>query len=192
MSAWQSDAGFVNAVDHTLGKEGVFADDKADAGGKTIFGIAQTFHPKAFQKVYDLWALGLHAAAVDDAKQFYYDEFWCETNIIDLADKWIAAELFDTAVNMGPSTAIKLAQKTVNLFRDVHGMQLIKQDGVLGPITRVEINTITNKYSEQFMAWFNYFQGDYYMNKSYGGDTERRNTFLIGWARRLLPPPRPA
>lgn len=111
--------------------EGGYASNPADAGGETYRGISRK-HWAAWSG----WPLvdahksqsgnslkALNGALDGDSevqklvKSFYYDQFWAAVRGPEL-DHRVACELFDTAVNMGVSTAITMLQDVLNLFNN--------------------------------------------------------------------------
>jgi DnaJ-class molecular chaperone len=46
---------FDKAFEHLIINEGVYSNDPMDKGGKTIYGIASSYHPEDFNLVYNLY-----------------------------------------------------------------------------------------------------------------------------------------
>lgn len=90
---------FDKAFEFVIGVEGTISSDPDDPGGLTKYGISQRAYPQK-----DISNLSL-----DDAKAIYKSDYWdmcrCD-NCLPPMDIII----FDTAVNMGCSTALKLLQ----------------------------------------------------------------------------------
>ena len=107
-----------------------------DQGGPTNFGI--TIPVLADYCKVDpstLSAENIKAITAPYAEALYDAEFWNRFRINLIADPNIATCIFDTAVNRGPGTAIKYAQKVCTLL----GHALVV-DGSLGPATAGVIN----------------------------------------------------
>jgi len=105
---------FDQAFDRLIGNEGGLADNPADPGGLTQWGISQRSYP----------TLDIRALSRDDAKAIYLRDFW-QRGAMDLYDPAIAFQAFDAAVNHGIETAIRLLQRAAGAADDGH----------VGPIT---------------------------------------------------------
>lgn len=165
---------FANAVKITLEKEGVFANDKADSGGKTKYGISQKFldsigYPK---KAWDI--------TKEEAIELYYVHFWkrCKG---DRLPPGFALFIFDYAVNSGVAAACKALQRAINYepFND------IVVDGIIGEITLKKLNAIIKKPSgyAAMIQTLSTLRGQLFINI-----IERRpdqGEFFRGWLRRL-------
>jgi Glycosyl hydrolase 108 len=87
------------AIQNVLGVEGGYVNDAADRGGETNLGISSRANPDV-----DVKSLTPQSAAA-----LYKERYWDAINADQLPPA-IREIAFDTAVNMGPSTAIRLAQ----------------------------------------------------------------------------------
>lgn len=90
--------GFPIAIAFTLCWEGGYVNDPADPGGETNHGISKKAHPD----------LDIKNLTVEEAKEIYRKEYWLGAG----CDRLPIAEsiaLFDTAVNIGVSRALKIA-----------------------------------------------------------------------------------
>ena len=165
---------FANAVKITLEKEGVFANDKADAGGETKYGISQRFldgikYPK---KARDI--------TKDEAIELYYIHFWRRCNG-DRLHPGIALFIFDYAVNSGVGTACKALQRVINY----EPSNDIAEDGVIGEKTLTKMNALVKKPSgyPAVIQALSTVRG-----KLFIGIIEKRpdqGVFFRGWLRRL-------
>jgi lysozyme family protein len=106
---------FDRAFDFTLKEEGYYSNDPMDPGGETKYGISKRAHPNV-----DIANLTLK-----DAKSIYYGEYWKPIEAVAEVHPALAMVLFDTAVNLGTGTAIRMLQKAVS----------VREDGMLGPVT---------------------------------------------------------
>ena len=118
---------FDRAVDFVLEYEGGLVDDPADAGGVTKFGISQRAYPD----------LNIRELTTPAARQIYYEDYWLKCKCPELPYP-LAMLVFDSAVNQGPSAAIKMLQQALGT----------EPDGVVGPITiaaghRAELRKVT-------------------------------------------------
>jgi lysozyme family protein len=132
------------AVKRTLGKEGGYSNRKSDRGGETIFGVSRKKNPK-----WEAWPLvekySPRKLAVKDkrilamAAQLADKRYGRPIGAHLMPDQDILNEVFDTAYNMGPRTAARIFQRSLNylsvtprgkkLFRD------LKVDGKPGTKT---------------------------------------------------------
>jgi len=105
---------FDQAIDIVLGHEGGFADNPADKGGVTRFGISSRAHPE----------IDVKSLTLDDAKRIYRAEYWDRIHGDDL-DPALALVTFDAAVNNGVVTALRWLQRALG----------VTADGKIGPET---------------------------------------------------------
>lgn len=105
--------------------EGGYSNHPDDKGGETYLGISRKNNPD-----WEGWKY-VDAAKVDKfndmntklknnpyvlqcAKELYKDRYWDVMQLDTINSQDIAHQLFDTAVNMGVSKAIKIAQHIVD------------------------------------------------------------------------------
>lgn len=99
-------------IDELIGREGGYVNDPNDAGGETNFGIT----------VGTARANGYTGAMKDlprsTAADIYKRIYWTRPGFdrVAMIDADIAAELFDTGVNMGPAVAATFLQRALNLL----------------------------------------------------------------------------
>lgn len=111
---------FDRALDIVLEHEGGYVNDPRDPGGETYRGISRRAHPEA-------WSDG--RPTDEQVRQIYLHDYWLEAHCEALQPA-IAVYLFDTAVNVGVSRAVKLLQRAAG----------VKEDGVIGPVTIGAVN----------------------------------------------------
>ena len=111
---------FDRAVAHVLDEEGGYVNNPNDPGGETNFGISSRAYPH----------LDIKNLTRANAAKIYYDDYWRQTGEKFVHTPALALFLFDTAVNMGKVTAVKLLQKGLGL----------QQDGMVGPATRAAVD----------------------------------------------------
>lgn len=132
---------YVDAINKVLEHEGGFVNDPSDSGGATNFGITQKVY-EAF-KGRTVSVLEIQKMPKSDAILIYKREYWDKVQGDNLKSYKVAFALFDQAVNRGPSSAIKAAQKVVG----------IPQDGKIGAATLGKINQTDEKvFLEKFLA----------------------------------------
>lgn len=119
-----SDGTFDAAVALVLQHEGGYANDAADPGGATKFGISKRAYP----------GVDIAALTREDAIAIYRRDWWDRYGYGGLNDE-IAVKVFDLAVNMGAATAHKLLQSALQSQGEP-----VAVDGVFGPETCAAAN----------------------------------------------------
>ena len=117
---------FDEAFERLIGHEGGYqspeqAAARNDSGGETNYGISKRSYPD----------LDIKALTLADAKAIYLRDYWDKAGCGSVP-KAIRFDLFDTAVNAGVTTAVKMLQKAV----------FAEPDGIIGPHTRMGIVTM--------------------------------------------------
>ncbi len=137
---------FNDAYADTMQAEGGYVNDKDDRGGETYKGISRKFHPEwVGWEIIDTYKSeypeDFEEHLEDDVmlqmavKGFYYNHYWLPLHCEQLPFQ-IAAELFDTGVNMGEQTAVRILQKSLNLLNKNQTIfDDLKVDGIIGPKT---------------------------------------------------------
>ena len=169
-------ANFQYAVKHTLMAEGgeKLTNHNWDPGGLTKYGISQRTYP-------DLDIKNLtEAQAVD----IYYRDFWVALRLNELKSKYVAAEIFDTAVNTGQARAVSIAQRAINFLQ---GDGYCTVDGKIGPATIGFLNNLSGKYELSLIMALNFCQGAFYAQLQYS-KPELYKAAVKGWMKRLIPP----
>ena len=157
-------ADFDSAVTKTLIHEGGsrVTDDPDDRGGLTRYGISQRSYPN----------LDIRNLTEDQAKGVYKRDYWDRVAGDKITEQQVAENIFDTAVNMGPRTASRLAQIALDLT---------PVDGIIGPNSLKAINAAS---PEAFMAEFTIAKiarYAYICNKN-----RSQKKYLLGWINRAL------
>lgn len=98
-------ASFDIAVEKTLAYEGGYVNDPKDPGGETNFGISKRSYPNVDVK-------NLTKA---QAKEIYRRDFWNAVQGDAVKNQAAANSVFDMAVNAGPGTAKKMANKAASI-----------------------------------------------------------------------------
>jgi len=142
-----------------------------DRGGQTYAGIARNSHPNWSGWKY-IDAKDLRNQALSSlVGEFYKVQFWQKTSGDKITRQAIAEALFDFGVNVGVSTAIKLAQQVVGTA----------QDGSIGPITLGKQNTIDEEY---FIVKYALAKVRCYAEIC--NRDRSQSKFLLGWINRTL------
>lgn len=167
--------------------------NSADRGGETFKGIARKIWPNwiGWREV-DRMKLqaGFPGNAERDpnlknlADQFYKTNFWDALKLDEIRAQSIANEMFDTAVNMGVSTAAKMLQDALN-FANRRGRLFanLAVDGVIGRASITAINGLNDKDTAFIFNVLNVLQGYRYFNIA--KVDESQEDFARGWFERV-------
>jgi lysozyme family protein len=146
---------FDKAFEQLIGHEGGYVNDKRDPGGETKFGISKRSYP----------AEDIAGMTLERAKELYLRDFWGPAGCGAVPDG-VRFDLFDTAVNSGVKTAIKLLQRAVGEV----------DDGILGARTLQAVNSMP---APRIVARFNG------VRLAMMADLPTWPAFGRGWARRI-------
>lgn len=119
-------AKFDEEFDKLIFVEGGYVNDKDDAGGETYLGISRKNNPKwiGWEVIDGEKKKGLknitarlkkNVALTNSAKLLYKQNYWDVLELDDIPSQSIAHEMFDTCVNCGVSTAIRIAQQVIGM-----------------------------------------------------------------------------
>jgi lysozyme family protein len=97
-------------IDEVIGREGGYSNHPADRGGATRWGVTE-----AVARAHG-YRGDMRGFPREDAAQIYRRLYWTKPGFDQVAARAprIAAELFDTGVNMGPGTATGFLKRTLN------------------------------------------------------------------------------
>ncbi len=172
-------------LDEVVGREGGYADHPADRGGPTCWGITERV---ARANGYEGPMRRLPAAT---ARAIYRRLYWERPGFDRVAARApaLAAELFDTGVNMGPAVAGGFLQRALNaLNRGASDWPDMAVDGRIGPATLAALERFLNRrgpLAETVLTRAcDALQGERYLRLA-----ERRpanEAFLYGWLANRL------
>jgi lysozyme family protein len=96
-------------IDGIIEREGGFVNHPADKGGPTCFGITE-----AVARAHG-YAGAIRQLPRGDAAAIYKRLYWLRPRFDEVAKRStsIAAEIFDTGVNMGPAVAVTFLQRAL-------------------------------------------------------------------------------
>ncbi|WP_343526958.1 glycosyl hydrolase 108 family protein [Sphingomonas sp.] len=175
---------FEESAAHTLGIEGGFSDHPSDRGGKTQWGITEAV---ARADGYTGPMAGLpKARALAIYRRLYWDRIGLDW--IAAVDRDTAAELFDTAVNMGVSVAVTFLQRVLNaLNRQGRDYPDLKVDGSAGPATATALRALIARRGivgrNAVLTYLNALQGARYVELAEA--RAANEDFVLGWAQRV-------
>jgi lysozyme family protein len=168
-------------IDALIDREGGYVDNPADKGGPTCFGITE-----AVARAHG-YAGSMRSMPREEAVAIYRRLYWQRPRLDEIATRSerIAAELFDTGVNMGPAVAITFLQRALTaLNRNAKDYPDLTPDGRVGPATLAALDTflrVRGKGSGEtvLLRALEALQGERYLRLA-----ERRpanEAFLYGW-----------
>ena len=170
-----------NLVDALIDREGGFVDNPADKGGPTCFGITQ-----AVARAHG-YAGPMRLLPRSEAAAIYLRLYWLRPRLDEVAKRSgrLAAELFDTGVNMGPAVAITFLQRALTaLNRNGKDYPDLVPDGRIGAATLAALDAflaLRGRGSGEtvLLRALEALQGERYLRLA-----ERRpanEAFLYGW-----------
>ena len=168
-------------VDALIEREGGYVDHPADKGGPTCFGITQ-----AVARAHG-YAGPMRQLPRLEAEAIYRRLYWLRPRLDEIATRSaaLAAELFDTGVNMGPAVAITFLQRALTaLNRNAGDYPDLVPDGRIGAVTLAALDrflAVRGKRSGEvvLLRALEALQGERYLRLA-----ERRpanEAFLYGW-----------
>ena len=162
---------FDKAIKVVLAHEGGFINHPDDPGGPTKWGISQRFLqdiglPHEISDIKDM--------SQQQAIDLYRIHWWEKYHYHQLPEP-IAIKLFDLAVNIGSRQAHRLIQRAC---RACHAP--IKEDGILGPITKKTIETLEPNH---LLAALRAEAAGFYRTLTAITPLQRKQ-FLNGWLKR--------
>lgn len=119
-------------IDDVIEREGGFCDRVGDRGGATRWGITEAVARA------DGYAGDMRGLPRERAAAIYRRLYWERPGLDRVAERApkLAAELFDTGVNMGPAAAVRFLQRALNaLNRKAGDYPDLVADGRAGPRT---------------------------------------------------------
>jgi len=176
MSEFQID----QLIEDVIEREGGYVDHPADRGGPTRWGITQAVARR--QGYMD----DIRHLPQSDAAAIYKRLYWLAPSFDKVAETAprLAAELFDTAINMGTGTAIGFLQRALNaLNREARDYGDLTVDRRIGPATLLALNSFLRKRGgggeEVLLKAIEALQGAHYVRLAETRPSQE--AFLYGW-----------
>lgn len=119
-------------IEEVIAREGGYSNHPADRGGPTRWGITQ-----AVARQHGFTG-DMRIFPRDEAEAIYRRIYWLRPRIAEVAERApaLAAELFDTGINMGPAVAARFLQRALNaLNRNAWDYPDMAVDGSIGSVT---------------------------------------------------------
>lgn len=168
-------------IDGLIEREGGYVANSADKGGPTCFGITQAVARA------NGYAGPMQQLPRSEAVGIYRRLYWLRPGLDEVAKRCprIAAELFDTGVNMGPAVAVTFLQRALTaLNRNTKDYPDLTPDGRVGPATLAALEAFLKIRGQSsgetvLLRALEALQGERYLRLA-----ERRpanEAFLYGW-----------
>jgi lysozyme family protein len=167
-------------IDALIDREGGYVNHPADRGGPTCFGITE-----AVARAHGFRG-AMREFPRDEAAEIYRRLYWLRPRFDQVAKRSarVAAELFDTGVNMGPAVAANFLQRALTaLNRNGKDFADLVPDGRIGDITLAALDAFLavrgNSGETILLRALEALQGERYLRLA-----ERRpanEVFLYGW-----------
>lgn len=167
-------------IDRVLEQEGGYANDRADAGGETRYGITATV-ARAHGYVGPM-----RRFPIATAREIYRSTYWERPKLDAVAEyaPEVGGILFDTAVNMGPSVAATFLQRSLNaLNRGARDYPDVVPDGAIGSATLAALSGFVARRGKRgervLVKAIEALRGERYVALAESRPTDE--TFLYGW-----------
>lgn len=165
-----------------LGKEGGYVNNPDDKGGPTNWGITQ-----AVARAHG-YAGDMRNLTRDQALAILTADYWTGPRFdqVSAISPNVAAELCDTAVNMGPAVAAKFFQRSLNVFNNQGAIYPdITADGQIGPRTIAAFRSFVSTRGidglNVMLKALNSLQGARYIELA--EQRAANETFVFGWLK---------
>jgi len=175
----------MNAFDYCFNR--TFEIEKGPADGyskgdqsdpETNCGITIDKFKEALQRGIITGVADLKDLTFEQKKTIYRVMIWMEMRLGEIEDVDIAAEIFDTATNMGNSAAAGIAQKACNYLGEY-----LREDGVMGLATLGALNKWAAKDKRALFISLNGFQFIRYV--AIISKKNQKKKFSRGWTKRI-------
>lgn len=168
-------------IDGVIDREGGYVDNPSDKGGPTCFGITEAVARA------NGYTGTMRQLPRSEAVSIYRRLYWLRPRLdeIETRSGRLAAELFDTGVNMGPAVAVTFLQRALTaLNRNASDYCDLTPDGRIGPVTLAALDAflkVRGRTSGEtvLLRALEALQGERYLRLA-----ERRpanEAFLYGW-----------
>jgi lysozyme family protein len=168
-------------IDGLIDREGGYVNHPSDRGGPTNFGITE-----AVARAHG-YSGSMRNLPRSEAAAIYKRLYWLRPRFdqVERRSEVVAAELFDSGVNMGPSVAATFLQRALSaLNRDRQDYADLVPDGRIGPATLAALDRFLElrgkrKGETVLLKALDALQGERYIRLA-----ERRpanEAFLYGW-----------
>ena len=167
-------------IDEVITREGGYSNHPADRGGPTRWGITQAV---ARQHGF---AGDMRVFPREEAVSIYRRLYWSRPRLDEVAKRApsLAAELFDTGINMGPAVASRFLQRALNaLNRNGADFADMVVDGAIGAVTLAALDAFLDRRGASGEAVLikavEALQGERYL--ALAEQRPANEAFLYGW-----------
>jgi lysozyme family protein len=172
-------------IDEVIGREGGYSNHPADKGGATRWGVTE-----AVARAHDYRGDMRHYPR-EKAVAVYRRIYWLRPGFDRVAEHAprIAAELFDTGVNMGPKVAVTFLQRALNaLNRGASDYPDLPVDGRVGARTLEALSAFISRRGTPgeavLLKAIEALQGERYLRLA--EERPANEAFLYGWLANRL------
>jgi lysozyme family protein len=172
-------------IDEVIGREGGYSNHPADRGGATRWGVTE-----AVARAHG-WAGDMRNYPRDDAVAVYRRLYWLRPGFDRVARHAprVAAELFDTGINMGPEVAVGFLQRVLNaLNREAADYPDIPADSRIGERTIAALAAFIGRRGPEgekvLLKALEALQGERYLRLA--EQRPANEAFLYGWLANRL------
>jgi lysozyme family protein len=167
-------------IDQLIQREGGYVNNPNDKGGETNYGITI-----AEARAYG-YAGPMVSLPKSTAFTIYKNEYWLVPGFdkVEQTMHALAGELFDTGVNMGPTTASKFLQRALNVLnRQASDFPDLIVDGRLGKLSFYALGILQQKRGPNaekvLLRLMNAQQAVKYMEIDEANPSQEQ--FMFGW-----------
>lgn len=185
MATIDHNQGIEALLDALIAREGGFVDHPDDRGGPTRYGITEAVARSAG------YPGAMSALPLAVARDIYRRRYWQAPKFDHVATRMpaVAAELFDTGVNMGPGVATGFLQRALNVLnRGGRDWPDIAVDGEIGPRTLAALDGLARQRGTRgeavLVKALNALQGARYI--ALAEAQPRQESFVFGWLDQRL------
>ncbi len=150
--------------------EGGRANHPKDPGGETYMGITKAWLARVAPRIK------FEDLTPEIVKGLYW-QFWWKEYGLALLDSPVTGQLFSILVLCGPDAAFRLVQLALQSM----SVKDVEVDGVLGPMTRAQINQVDGS---TLLCAFRAASAVYLLTKD--GSLRKMGTFDKGWLARAM------
>ena len=174
-----------NLIDEVIGREGGYSNHPADRGGATRWGVTE-----AVARAHG-YRGDMRFYPREEAVAVYRRLYWLRPGFDRVAEHAprVAAELFDTGVNMGPAVAVGFLQRALNaLNRGAGDYPDIAVDRRIGDRTIEALNAFIDRRGAAgeagLLKALEALQGERYLRLA--EERPANEAFLYGWLANRL------
>lgn len=180
-----TDADINQLIDSVIEREGGYVDHPADRGGPTRWGVTEAVAQRQG------YGGDMRAFPKSDAAAIYRRLYWHAPRFDAVASRApaLAAELFDSGVNMGTGTATAFLQRALNaLNRNGTDFSDLKIDRFIGPATLLALDAFLTKRGKGgeavLLRAIEALQGAHYIRLAEARPAQE--AFVYGWLANRL------